>query len=668
MSTTLTFEKIKMQGANLGPVNPLPDIKNQPDIHASVSADETVGAEDAKYVGWGGIHTILPYRLQDGYDRDKQEREYEAVILENEYLKAEFFPCWGGRLWSLYDKQNKRHLLHRNPVFQPCNLGVRNAWISGGVEWNIGMTGHTPYTVSPLHTAVLKMSDGTPVLRMYEWERVRRVSYQIDAYLPSGSKYLFLRMRLVNTNNEETPIYWWSNMAVDETPDTRVIAPADTAFKFDYSSVLSLIDVPEYLGVDASYTTRFPFAIDQFYKIPPQERKWEAALDGKGEGLVQFSTDLLKGRKLFMWGQGPGGKRWQEYLSVPGSAYLETQGGLGNTQMEHVPMPANAKWEWLEAYGNMKADPTRVHGEWKDAYTCVGEQLENDLPRKFMDDELARLEKELNIPAEPKTHGSGWAKLELMRLGLANNFDGEAAVFAEASLDEEQKPWVELLQTGVFPNADVSQTPAAYLTQPEWRKLLEDSIAAGKSEHWHAYNQLGVMYYAAYEHAKAKEAFEKSIKLTRNAWALRNLSALISAEGDFDTAADLMLEAIDLLVIPQLAVEVGRSLLDAKRSAEFVTFYNKMPATIQAHGRLKMYRAEAAAKLDDYAACLKILTGGIVVSDMKEGEMALSDIWIDMHTRKLVKEENAVAGEELTARILKEYPIPAEIDFRMWVH
>ena len=663
--STLRFEKITMPGANLGPLNPLPDIKNHADSHSNVKTDETISEEDSRYIGYGSIKTILPYLIQDGYDRDKQPREYEAVILENEYLKAEFLPGVGGRLWSLYDKENRRHLLHRNPVYQPCNLALRNAWISGGVEWNIGMTGHTPFTMDPLHTAVLEMSDGTPVLRMYEWERIRRVSYQIDAYLPKGSRFLFVKVRLRNTNNEETPIYWWSNMAVDETPDTRVIVPADKTFKFDYTSVLTLMDVPVINGFDASYSTNTPYAMDQFYKIPKEERKWEAALDGKGEGLIQCSTDILKGRKLFVWGQGPGGKRWQEYLAEPGCAYIETQAGLGNTQMESLPMPPNACWQWVEAYGMMKADPAIVHGDsWKAAYTHVGQQLETILPRHILDDELQSLDRELMKPAEYKMKGSGWAKLELIRRGLGDCFDGEVAVFDESSLTEEQTPWLELLRTGIFPDSDINKAPAAYLTQPEWLKLLEDSVNAGKSNHWHAYNQLGVMYYAADEIDKARKAFETSRKLKNNAWAIRNLAMLKSCEGKTDEAAEMLLEAIKLLQIPQLAIECAGTLCEAGRYQDLISFYDALPQSIQKNGRIQVFVADAAVKLGDYDRCLAILTSGIHVYDMREHEVSLSDLWIDMHRRKLI-DEGAADNDELTARVLKEFPIPAEIDFRM---
>ena len=146
--STLTTTTYTMPAASLGKENPLPDLKSVADAHAQIEIDEaTVSPEEARYMGWGRVNTILPYTIQDGYDRIRRDHAFKAFVLENEFLKATFLPELGGRLWSLYDKEAGRELLHVNPVFQPCNLALRNAWISGGVEWNIGIIGHTPFTV-----------------------------------------------------------------------------------------------------------------------------------------------------------------------------------------------------------------------------------------------------------------------------------------------------------------------------------------------------------------------------------------------------------------------------------------------------------------------------------------------------------------------------------------
>ena len=49
-------------------------------------------------------------------------------------------------------------------------------------------------------------------------------------WLPSDRPFLMVAVRIINPNEHTVPMYWWSNIAVDETPETRVLVPADTAF------------------------------------------------------------------------------------------------------------------------------------------------------------------------------------------------------------------------------------------------------------------------------------------------------------------------------------------------------------------------------------------------------------------------------------------------------
>ncbi|MDR1061749.1 MAG: DUF5107 domain-containing protein [Clostridiales bacterium] len=666
MRTSLTFGAITMPGADLGPENPLPDIRAAQDFRVpSATLDESIPEDERPLFSYGKISSVLPYRIQDGYNREKTEKSFPCATLENERVKAVFIPSFGGRLWSLLDKERGRELLHANPVFQPANLALRNAWISGGVEWNVGIAGHSPFTLSQLHVARAALSDGTPVLRMYEWERIRRASYQIDAFLPEGSRFLYVRVRIKNTRGEETPMYWWSNAAVDETPGTRVLTRADAAYSYGYDRTVRLVPVPVNDGIDKSYSARGPHSQDFFYDIPAGGRKWEAALDESGEGIAQASTDRLIGRKLFMWGNGAGGRRWQSFLSVPGSAYCEIQAGLAHTQMQHVPMPAGAAWEWLEAYGYMRADPKKAHGaDWREAYTHVERRLSEILPREALERAFADSGEALAAPASPMAHGSGWAALELLRQGKRDRFDGEAAVFSEESMTGDQAPWLELLRSGTFPDQPAGDEPAAYMAQAEWLPLLEKA-ARGGSDHWHAWLQLGVMRAAAGELDKAKKAFETSDARTPNGWAKRNLAVLAQIAGDREEAADKLLEAADLLPIRPMAVECGKALLDAGRLAEFARFYGRLPHALREHGRLRAMRAQAAVMADDFDTGLAILEGGIQMADLREGELALSDLWVLLHARKIAKAEGLAVSDELKARALREHPIPAALDFRM---
>lgn len=161
---------------------------------------DRITEEERRGIGKGMISTMLPYTLQDGYNRDRKPRAFKAVRVENEYLRAIFLPELGGRLWSLFDKKKGRELLYKNPVFQPANLALRNAWFSGGVEFNVGIKGHNPLTCSPLFAEIITGDDGEQILKMYEYERIREITYSVSVCLPSGPELLYIQNCVENTS------------------------------------------------------------------------------------------------------------------------------------------------------------------------------------------------------------------------------------------------------------------------------------------------------------------------------------------------------------------------------------------------------------------------------------------------------------------------------------
>ncbi|MDD5598550.1 MAG: DUF5107 domain-containing protein, partial [Victivallaceae bacterium] len=309
MTTKLYIENWNMSIADIGPCSPLPDLVEKADPHVNIGADTEIPDEIRRNMGYGRIAGMLPYASQNGYSRERYPGALKMAVLESEYLRAVFAMELGGRLWSLYDKTAGRELLHRNSVFQPANLAIRNAWFCGGVEWNIGAIGHCPFTCSPMFFSRVAGKDGAPVLRIYEWERIRQVAFQIDAWLDENAPLLYIRVRLFNSHDYHVPMYWWSNIAVPELPGTRVIVPAGSAYSFAYTGNLRQGGVPCCDGTDFSYPENNMQSADFFFNMANGERPWIAACGRDGYGLVQTSTSLLRGRKLFVWGMGRGGRK-----------------------------------------------------------------------------------------------------------------------------------------------------------------------------------------------------------------------------------------------------------------------------------------------------------------------------------------------------------------------
>jgi len=662
--STLQFTTLSISAASLGGENPLPNLAPSGDLHA-VDADANVPADMIENMTYGRVSNILPYTLQDQYERERHDSLFKVAILENEILRATFLLDYGGRLYSLYHKPTQREILSSNPVFQPANLALRNAWFSGGVEWNIGTIGHWPLTCAPVFAAQVQTDDGIPVLRLYEWERLRQIPFHLDFYLPDGSPLLYVHVRIINPHNEDIPVYWWSNVAVPETSKTRVIVPAEQTYRFGYTRSLDILSVPAFEGVDMTYATNGSRAMDFFFHIPDDRRRWMTALDANGTGLFQISTQRLNGRKLFLWGMGQGGRRWQKFLSESGDPYIEIQAGLARTQLEHLKMPARTEWDWLEGYGLLEADPALAHSsDWHMVQQHVRQQIEKLTPNFDAEFERARFFQE-NEPSEILHLGSGWGYLEKRRRELAGEapFCSPALPFNEASLTAHQLPWLHLLEGDMLP-INFDENHPSFMVQEDWRPLLER--AKQKDVLGHVHLQLGIMDFYAGRYADAKHAWERSLMQQRTFLPLRNLAVLAKIEGDLEKALDYYRQAYALK--PELAplvIEFGQTLIEAGKPHEWLEMLNTLPASLRKLGRVRLLEARAALMVGDFERVGQFFADEVVIPDMREGEISLSEFWLQYHAARIRAVENLAPEADVSERVRRDYPIPWHFDFRM---
>jgi hypothetical protein len=666
----LRMGSLTMPAVKLGSLNPLPPLERL-NTDPGILLPPDLSAEMQANVAYGRVSSILPYSYQDGFDRHLEETRFKVAILENDILRATFLPEFGGRLWSLVHKPSNRELLEVNPVFQLANLAVRKAWFSGGVEWNVGTIGHSPFTCSPLFACRVDGYDGEPVLRLYEWERLRGMPFQIDAYLPSESQVLFIRVRLQNPNEYKIPMYWWSNIAVPETSDTRVLVPANSAYCLGCEAGhLTRIPVPEYKGVDYTYATNVTQAADFFFELSDDQSPWIAALDGEGKGLVQFSTNQLKGRKLWVWGQGIGGRNWQKFLSPPGAGYIEIQAGLTRTQLEHQPLPAGESWSWLESYGLLKADPEIVHGsDWPAAWQHVDGKVNDLLTAEELAAEHQRgTSFEIAEPVEFFQLGSGWGAVA-HKMRKAADVKGEFApglLFLNNSITVQQSPWMDLIETGSFPEGDPQSPPDSFVVDAKLSSLLERSITGVSKKNWLGWYYAGLIRYHEGDVVGARQAWEESLAQLWTPWAMRNLAILSWQQGDTNRAGDLLIEAY--LAAPEilpLAVECGRCLIECGRSQDWLDLMRKMSTALRSHGRLRLLEAQASLLVGDIDMVEKFFEQGVLIADLREGESSLTDLWFEYQAKKTSIQENIPLDDNLLKRVKAQIPVPKNIDYRL---
>lgn len=657
-----------MPAADMGKDNPLPDIKNNTYIHAKIETTDAVPERHRKYINCGMINTLLPYTPQDGYNRDRKDRAFNAAVLENEYIKAIFLPELGGRLWSLIDKTTGEELLYCNPVFQPGNLALRNAWFSGGVEFNVSIKGHNPLTCDPLFAQKIIMEDGEEGLRMFEYERIRGVLYSIDCWIPKGSKHLYIRPRIENRTGKEIWMYWWSNIAVPVFEKGRVISPVKETFINFFGNdhyVLDYSKHPHSFNTDASYPENLGRSLDFFYDIPDEDDKWITSVDKRGYGLVQASSYELKGRKLFLWGEGAGGKNWNQYLSDgTNSGYVEIQAGLARTQLEHIPMKDGETWSWVEAYGAVSGGEKAHSEDWDTAVKAIADALESDFGGS-VSTLLANAKDTACTEAEMFQLGSGWGVLDEYRRKetglptLSSNIK-----LPEEALTDVQKEWLVLLNTCYLPERETEEEPRGYLVDDFWRELLKKSLETEQNRNWYALMHLGVMEYAVGNIDEAFKLFSESVEVKPNAWCYRNIAMIYRNEqGNIKKALEYMEKAFRLnKTCRGILVEMATTYLMAEKYEEWLEAFETI-GDFKNDGRLKLYKARALMALERYEEAATILNHNLVMPDIKEGDTAISDVWFELYG-KFISDETGITDEDELQKLVEEkYPL-GELDFR----
>ncbi|UFU05089.1 DUF5107 domain-containing protein [Ruania halotolerans] len=600
--------------------------------------------------------SVHPSLQQDRYGRDRTELTLDTVVLDNGVLRATVVPGLGGRLWSLQEVRTGRELLYANGALQPANLALRNAWFAGGVEWNIGTKGHAAHTMAPVHAAQVTGPDGVPRLRLWEWDRLRGVAFQVDLWLPRGSAGLHVYVRIQNPGATAVPMYWWSNAAVPEAADVRVLAPAHSAFATAGAGPVRRVSVPRHDGADVTWSARSPKAADYFFDIADGELPWVAAVAGDGHGLLQVSSERLRGRKLFCWGASTGGAHWQDWLSPTGGRYLEIQAGLLPTQFEHVAMPAGTQWDWVEVYGDADADASVAHGEdWAAAVGHVGQAAARLLPDP--DQTLAEARAVADCaPQERLGIGSGWGALEVMAAahGRRDLAVAPGTPFTRDMLDGDSAPWAAMLEdpsaaSPALADADPGRPPASYVSGAHWEVALGDVEPC-----WARDYHLGVLAHSRGALHEAESWYLSSLEHAPTAWALRGVAQLAAERGERDQALDLFVSAwqsegvLGSATERTVLIEAMTAALAAGRPAVALEVAEQASGRVRALGRVRLLRARAAWSEGSAAGAAltrSLLREGIEVPDLREGERELSDLWL---------------------AAFPEDPVPASYDYRMF--
>ena len=289
-----------------------------------------------KRVYQGSCGKVYPYPTVEKISDEKQDKEYEAVYLENDYIKIMVLPQLGGRIQRAYDKTNGYDFVYYNHVIKPALVGLTGPWISGGIEFNWPQH-HRPTTFLPVDYILSDNEDGSKSVLLHDVDQMYGTKGLMKITLYPDKAYIEITGQLYNRTSLPQTFLWWANPAVAVNDNTQSIFPPDVHAVMDHgkrdvsrfpvaTGVYYKHDYSE--GVDISRYRNIP--VPTSYMAEKSKYDFVGGYDyGVGAGVLHVADHHVSpGKKQWTWGCGDFGKAWDRNLTDEDGPYIELMTGM----------------------------------------------------------------------------------------------------------------------------------------------------------------------------------------------------------------------------------------------------------------------------------------------------------------------------------------------------
>lgn len=291
----------------------------------------------------GSSGRVYPLPMIDSVSHDKAPRRWEAIHLENAYVRLVLLPEIGGRIHIGYDKVAGYDFFYRNNVIKPALVGLAGPWISGGVEFNWPQH-HRPATFLPVDARIEREDDGAVVVWHSDLDPLQRMRGLHGVRLRPGSSVIELEAALHNRTDVPQTFLWWANVAARVHEQYQSFFPDDVAYVADHAR-RAITAFPradrDYYGVDYPALAAERTDADRIdiysnipvptsYMITDTEDDFFGGYDHAADaGFVHWADRAISpGKKQWTWGDGEIGRAWDDQLTDGDGPYVELMAGV----------------------------------------------------------------------------------------------------------------------------------------------------------------------------------------------------------------------------------------------------------------------------------------------------------------------------------------------------
>ena len=329
-----------------------------------------------KRVYQGSSGRVYPLPFTDRVAETPIAREWDAVFIENEFIRVMILPELGGRIHRAQDKTNGFDFIYHQPVIKPALVGLAGPWASGGIEINWPQH-HRPSTFMPADVVIERHEDASMTVWLSEHDPMARMKGMHGVRLHPAKSYLELVARVYNRTSDVQTFLWWANVAVRShelyqsffPPDAHYVADhakraistfplcSGTYYGVDYAR-RARDGVPpsaaprqfspiiasqgkaafagrptEYKANDLSWYANIP--VPTSYMCVGSREDFSGGYDHRAKaGIVHVANHHISpGKKQWTWGNHEFGYAWDRNLTDPDESgqyapYIELMGGV----------------------------------------------------------------------------------------------------------------------------------------------------------------------------------------------------------------------------------------------------------------------------------------------------------------------------------------------------
>ena len=269
---------------------------------------------------------VYPYFTFEGYSQTALKQNWKVIKLENDYIQVFIMPEIGGKVWGAIEKSTGKEFIYSNDVVKFRNISMRGPWTSGGIEFNLGLIGHSPATASPVDYLTLNNTDGSVSCIVGNMDLPSRTQWRIEIRLPKDKAYF----ETIPLWNNPTPVpqsyYCYMTGAAAVSDDLEFFYPGNQTLGHEGKVHPWPVDEA---GHDMSKYINDNFGSDKSNHVVGDYNNFMGGYFHKSEfGFGHWALyNDMPGRKLWLWSTARDGAIWTDLLTDKHGQYMEFQAG-----------------------------------------------------------------------------------------------------------------------------------------------------------------------------------------------------------------------------------------------------------------------------------------------------------------------------------------------------